>query len=150
MHRRPSDLRSWTALLALTPALGGCANLAPKYQQPQTPVSAEWPQGAAYAPFTSAPAAVSAIDWREFYRDERLRPVVELSLLNNRDLRIATLNIERARALYRIQHADQFPTIEAVASGTAQKIPGRSRRRARSPLIATTGSRLASPRTSWI
>jgi len=50
--------------------------------------------------------------------------VVERSLTNNRDLRIATLNIERARALYRIRRADQFPTIEAVASGTAQRIPG--------------------------
>ena len=124
MHRRHFDLRSWVALLALTPALGGCANLAPKYQQPQAPVPAEWPQGAAYDTSTSAAAAVSGIDWREFYRDERLRTVVELSLLNNRDLRLATLNIERARAVYRIQRADQFPTIEVVASGTAQKIPG--------------------------
>jgi len=67
---------------------------------------------------------VSQIGWREFYRDERLRTVVDQSLTNNRDLRIATLNIERARALYRIRRADQFPTIEAVASGNAQRIPG--------------------------
>jgi multidrug efflux system outer membrane protein len=67
---------------------------------------------------------VSEIGWREFYRDERLRTVVDQSLANNRDLRIATLNIERARALYRIRRADQFPTIEGVASGTAQRIPG--------------------------
>ena len=85
---------------------------------------AEWPQGAAYEASTPGAAAVSEIGWREFYRDGRLRTVVELSLTNNRDLRIATLNIERARALYRIRRADQFPTIEAVASGTAQRIPG--------------------------
>ena len=49
--------------------------------------------------------------------------MVALSLANNRDLRIATLNIERARALYRIQRADQLPTIQAVASETAQRLP---------------------------
>ena len=67
---------------------------------------------------------VSEIGWGEFYADDRLRHIVELSLANNRDLRMSTLNIERARAVYRIQRADLFPTIEAVASGTAQKIPG--------------------------
>ena len=85
---------------------------------------AEWPQGAAYENSTAGAATVSQIGWREFYRDERLRTVVDQSLTNNRDLRIATLNIERARAVYRIRRADQFPTIEAVASGTAQRIPG--------------------------
>ena len=85
---------------------------------------ADWPQGPAYRASAPGAAAVSEIGWREFYRDGRLRTVVEQSLTNNRDLRIATLNIERARALYRIRRADQFPTIEAVASGTAQRIPG--------------------------
>ena len=112
----------WPLLLALT-ALNGCS-LAPRYTPPQLPVPAEWPQGAAYETSTPGAATVSQIGWREFYRDERLRTVVDQSLTNNRDLRIATLNIERARALYRIRRADQFPTIEAVASGTAQRIPG--------------------------
>lgn len=123
MLRRRLNRSALAALLALMSALAGCANLAPKYRPPLAPVPAEWPQGAAYETSMSA-GAVSAIDWREFYRDERLRTVVELSLLNNRDLRLATLNIERARALYRIQRADQFPTIEAVVSGAAQKTPG--------------------------
>ena len=92
-------------------------------QPPQLPVPAEWPQGAAYEASAPGAAAVSEIGWREFYPDDRLRTVVEQSLTNNRDLRIATLNIERARALYRIRRADQFPTVEAVASSTADKIP---------------------------
>ena len=114
--------QAWPLLLALT-ALSGCS-LAPRYTPPQLPVPAEWPQGAAYETSTPGAAPVSEIGWREFYRDERLRTVVDQSLANNRDLRIATLNIERARALYRIRRADQFPTIEGVASGTAQRIPG--------------------------
>ena len=114
----------WLLLLALTAALGGCVSLAPKYTQPQPPVPAEWPQGAAYEASAPGAATVSEIGWRDFYADDRLRTVVEQSLANNRDLRIATINIERARALYRIRRADQFPTVEAVASGTSQKIPG--------------------------
>ena len=119
---RPYKAQPWLVLIALPAALGGCS-LAPRYTPPQPPVPAEWPRGAAYEASTSGAATVSEIGWREFYRDGRLRTVVEQSLTNNRDLRIATLNIERARALYRIRRADQFPTVEAVASGTAQKIP---------------------------
>ena len=124
-HRR-SRLQG-RALAGSARAHGGArrlVSLAPKYKQPQPPVPAEWPQGPAYEASTPGAAAVSEIGWREFYGDDRLRTVVEQSLTNNRDLRIATLNIERARALYRIRRADQFPTIEAVASGTAQRIPG--------------------------
>jgi outer membrane protein, multidrug efflux system len=59
--------------------------------------------------------AVSEIGWRESYCDGRLRTVVGVEpATSNRDLRIATLNIQRARALYRIRRADQFPTIEAA------------------------------------
>jgi outer membrane protein TolC len=57
---------------------------------------------------------VSEIGWRESYRDGRLRTVLAWSLTSNRDLRIATLDIERVRALCRFRRADQFPTIEAA------------------------------------
>ena len=123
-HRDRGVTAARWLLLALTAALGGCVSLAPRYTQPQPPVPAEWPQGAAYEASGPGATAVSEIGWREFYADDRLRTVVAQSLTNNRDLRIATHNIERARALYRIRRADQFPTVEAVASGTAQKIPG--------------------------
>ena len=123
VRRRGFKAHPWLVVIALTAALGGCS-LAPKYKQPQPPVPAEWPQGPAYEASSPSAAMVSEIGWREFYADDRLRHIVELSLANNRDLRMSTLNIERARAVYHIQRADQFPTIEAVASGTAQKIPG--------------------------
>jgi outer membrane protein, multidrug efflux system len=123
VRRRGSKAHPWLVVIALTAALGGCS-LAPKYKQPQPPVPAEWPQGPAYEASSPSAAMVSEIGWGEFYADDRLRHIVELSMANNRDLRMSTLNIERARAVYHIQRADQFPTIEAVASGTAQKIPG--------------------------
>jgi outer membrane protein, multidrug efflux system len=50
--------------------------------------------------------------------------VIALSLKNNRDLRIAVLNIERARNLFRVQRAELFPTVYAAGSGTDQRQPG--------------------------
>src|SRR5690606_5330648 len=49
--------------------------------------------------------------WRDFFRDERLRRLIETALAHNRDLRVAVLNIERARAQYRVVRADQVPTV---------------------------------------
>ena len=47
-----------------------------------------------------APApAIADIAWKDFFIDDHLRKLIELSLANNRDLRVATLNIERAQAL---------------------------------------------------
>jgi hypothetical protein len=64
-------------------------------------VPAEWPQGPRTRPPPRRPA-VSEIGWRESYCDGRLRTVVGVEpATSNRDLRIATLNIERA--LYRIR-----------------------------------------------
>ncbi|MEE3509570.1 TolC family protein [Pseudomonas sp.] len=46
--------------------------------------------------------------------------MVEIGLTANRDLRVATLNIEQARAQYRIQRADLFPLLDAMGSLSRQ------------------------------
>lgn len=99
----------WPILVAL--ALSGCINLAPQYQQPEAPVPGAWqPQ---------VKGEVSAdIQWQQFFTDKRLAQLQRLALANNRDLRLASLNIEKARAQYRIQRAAAFPTIDAGISGT--------------------------------
>jgi multidrug efflux system outer membrane protein len=61
--------------------------------------------------------------WREFFTDQRLQSVIELALANNRDLRIAALNIERVQSLYRIQRAQRYPTIAASVSADAYEVP---------------------------
>jgi multidrug efflux system outer membrane protein len=73
-----------------------------------------------------APAATpaDAIAWRDYFADARLREVIALALANNRDLRAAALNIEQARALYRIRRADLFPSVDAVGGQNAQRLPG--------------------------
>ncbi|HQR65837.1 MAG TPA: efflux transporter outer membrane subunit, partial [Thermoanaerobaculia bacterium] len=73
----------------------------------------------------AAPAAPPATElrWQDFFTDARLRTLIELALANNRDLRVATLNIERAAALYRIQRAEVNPTIGVQATGDKYRIP---------------------------
>ena len=68
--------------------------------------------------------AAADIGWREFFRDARLQKLIDLALTNNRDLRVAVLNVEQSRAQYRIQRSDLLPTISAGASGTRQRTPG--------------------------
>ncbi len=111
--------RSLACLLgAATLAVGGCS-LIPQYVRPASPVPPEFPRAEMAADAPQAPD----VPWREFFTDGRLRSVVEQALVNNRDLRIATLNIERAQALYRVQHADRFPPVGAGASVSSQRIP---------------------------
>src|SRR5512139_37115 len=77
------------------------------------------------APAESPQAApADAIAWNDYFADARLREVIALALANNRDLRVAALNIEQAQAQYRIRRADLFPAIGATANQTAQRLPG--------------------------
>jgi len=63
------------------------------------------------------------LKWQEFFTDERLQKIIETALRNNRDLRLAALNVERARAIYGIQRAELLPTINAVGSGSKERVP---------------------------
>lgn len=105
-------LASAVAALALT----GCINLAPDHQRPQAPVAGQWPQG----PGAEAPGAQAAaqLQWEQFFHDARLRELISLALKNNRDLRVALLNVEVARAQAGVASANRWPTINAGFTGT--------------------------------
>jgi multidrug efflux system outer membrane protein len=106
-------------------AVGGCA-LQPVYQRPQAPVGA-YPTGAAYKdPAGAAALPATDIGWRNFLADARLQRLVELALNNNRDLRVAVLNMQKVQAQYRLQRAGLFPQINAGASAARSGAPGRS------------------------
>ncbi len=110
------SLRLALGVLAVA-ALSACS-LTPNYERPAAPVDAQFP---ALAPAAAAGVPSGAdIAWREFVGDERLRELIALALKNNRDLRVATLNIEQVRAQYQIRRADQFPTIGLAATGNRQ------------------------------
>lgn len=114
--------RSWLVLFMVVILLGGCS-LAPEYNRPKAPVPAQWPQGAAYQHADAAPGApaVAKLKWQEFFRDQRLLKIIKMVLENNRDLRLAVLNVDRARALYGIQRAQLWPTVDLGASGQKQR-----------------------------
>jgi multidrug efflux system outer membrane protein len=113
-RRSPLARTPLVALMAF--ALAGCS-FAPTYERPVTPVAAVWPaSGAAAAPSTPT----QEIAWRDFVQDARLRELIGLALQNNRDLRVAALNIEQLRAQYQIQRAAQWPTLNAAATGSRQ------------------------------
>ncbi len=114
-----------TSILSLAAAstmLAGCS-LAPGYVRPADAVPAVLPQGGVYPSAASDAPDVSAIGWRDFFTDERLRQVIAQGLDNNRDLRIAAANVLRARAQYRIQNADRLPTIAGTGSATFTNNP---------------------------
>lgn len=93
--------------------LSGCATLAPEYERPAMPVSAQ-------LPVASEQAVVAPLKWQDFIQHPELRQLVELALENNRDLRTAALNVQRARALYRIEQSAQLPSVDVTASGNHQ------------------------------
>lgn len=107
--------------LSILLGLGGCS-LIPDYQRPEAPVAAAWPQGPAYAADTSE-AGAAVPGWRSFFRDPALQRAIEVALTNNRDLRVAALNVQAYQAQYRIQRAELFPQLDASGSGTRQRLP---------------------------
>lgn len=112
------------ALSLITAALLNGCTMIPEYTRPQAPVPAEWPSGAAYRDIPSSPDAPIGADlqWRNFFVGKRLPKIIEMALANNRDLRVAALNIERARALYRIQRYELLPTVDAGGNAIKQRV----------------------------
>ena len=109
--------------LALSAAvlLAGCSMI-PAYERPDAPVAADWPALSTTAAAGTMGNGVAAadVDWQGFFNDPQLRQLIDVALRNNRDLRVAVLNIEQARAQFQIRRADQWPTIGAVATGSRQ------------------------------
>ncbi|MCX5852744.1 MAG: efflux transporter outer membrane subunit [Deltaproteobacteria bacterium] len=104
--------------------LSGCT-MAPEYTRPASPVTADWPGTAASreAGVSIGAPVAPELKWRGFFVDERLQKLIETALDNNRDLRLATLNVERARGIYGIQRAELLPTVNAIGSGGKARVP---------------------------
>ena len=111
-------------LVGIFLGLSGC-NLTPQYSRPEGQVPAEWPSGAAYQEIkgmAGAPAATET-SWQAFFGDERLQQIIDTALNNNRDLRLAALNVQRARALYGIQRAELLPSVNGTARWIKTRVP---------------------------
>jgi multidrug efflux system outer membrane protein len=109
--------------LSALAVLTGCS-LMPTYQRTSAPVAAQWPASAGVkATDASTSSANSAVvHWQAYFSDPALRELIDTALANNRDLRVALLNIDQARAQLGVRRADQFPTLAAAAAGS--RMPG--------------------------
>ena len=105
------------AVILTSSLLTSACNFIPPLQPISSPVSARFPG--------KTGGGVSAdIAWQKFFTDPRLRKLVEFSLANNRDLRVATLNVEQSRAQYGISRSELFPNLNLSASGQRQRSLG--------------------------
>ncbi len=92
--------------------LSGCTMI-PKYERPPAPVASQFPTAK-----DSREGQAADLAWRSFFADERLRKLIECALANNRDLRVAMLNVEQSRAQYRITRSALFPSVDGIGSYT--------------------------------
>lgn len=101
-------------IFSLMIGITGCT-LIPKYHRPSLPVPNQWQE-------SSTQGKMGAdIGWREFFADPRLQKLIELALTNNRDLRIAALNVEQTQAQYRIFTYALYPSFDGKVSGVKQR-----------------------------
>jgi len=112
--------KSTVSSLLVLALLSGCS-MAPRYERPEAPVTDAYPK---FGDTQTSGAAAADIPWRSFFGDARLQSLISLALENNRDLRVAALNVDRVRALYNIQRTALIPSINAVGQGTRQRVPG--------------------------
>jgi len=114
MSRRAAGAALMAAALS-----SGCMSLAPTYERPAAPVPAS------FAGDTAAAGPVAGeLAWQEFFGDARMKALIGIALANNRDLRIAALNIAQARATVDLRRADLLPTVGAGVSASRQPRAG--------------------------
>lgn len=104
-------------LLLAVPALLASCNMEPALDKVTSPVSESFPGNAG----GGVPADIA---WQKFFTDPRLKRLVSIGLENNRDLRVATLNVEQARAQYGISRSQLFPTVNVAGTGSRSRTPG--------------------------
>lgn len=99
-------------MLPATALVLSACTLAPKYERGTLPVADQFP-----TPATAQGESAETLPWQKVFLDPRLQSVIYEALVNNRDLRIATLNAERVRAQYSVQRASLFPGVNGTVSG---------------------------------
>ncbi|CAN7192291.1 efflux transporter outer membrane subunit [Acidovorax sp. Leaf78] len=107
--------RSTLTALAAAALLAGCSFI-PTYERPAAPVPSAYTTLGADT--TGAAQGAAAAPWQDYFAEPRLRQLIEAALANNRDLRVAVLNIEQARATYQVRRADQYPGVGLAANAT--------------------------------
>src|SRR5438128_5213300 len=107
-------MKRGTALIALLAT--ACTTMEPTYVRPDPAIPASWPVGDPY--LAQAEVGLPVLTYSQVFQDPRLQALIAQGLANNRDLMIAASNIAAAREQFRVQRAQQLPTVNAVGSAT--------------------------------
>ena len=134
--QRSGRLRRAAVAFAAAFCAAGCSSLAPDFNRPSPPVPEAYPP---LPPGRASPAgrqdarADGDTGWREFFTDSRLLALIDLALANNRDLRIAALNIEQTRALTRCAAPTSCRPSTSASAAPASRCPAAARPRSTPP-----------------
>jgi outer membrane protein, multidrug efflux system len=109
----PSTLRKGAIALVLVASLSACM-VGPDYRRPEVDMAAAWRLGATEA------VEIANIEWWDQFRDPVLSELVRTALANNKDLEIATANVDKAAAQYGIVRSAQFPQVNAGVSAARE------------------------------
>lgn len=113
----------FSGLAALT--LGACTSLAPPAVLPPLPVAGQWQQTPADAALNDVHTVVAAeLHWQAWFTDPQLQQLIARALENNRDLRVAALRVDEARAAFGIAQAGRYGELGVGASAARARIPG--------------------------
>ncbi|UOS97942.1 efflux transporter outer membrane subunit [Xanthomonas arboricola] len=124
-----TPIRMTLTAIAVAGVLSGCT-LMPRYARPDAPVPERFAGTELSTASTTADAAspeqaidIANIGWRQVFTDPALQQVIALALENNRDLRVAALNIEVARAQYRVERAALLPAVQGTGTANNARTP---------------------------
>jgi multidrug efflux system outer membrane protein len=94
----------------------GCMSMEPRYDRVAPPIPERWPAGDPY--LLASEAGLPIYSYKDVFTDTRLQTLIAQAMADNRDLRIAAANIAVAREQFRIQSADQLPSV-GISGGVA-------------------------------
>lgn len=128
--------KSFLSIMIMSATITGCT-LMPDYKRPNLPVNNAWPTGEAYGKINQ-PANYVELGWKQFFSDKELQTLIVTALTNNRDMRVAALNVAAYEAQYRIQKSELYPELDAGGTGSRQHLPR-----------DLTGTNKSGVRSSW-
>ena len=104
------------AAALLAPLAAACSTMEPKYVRPDPAIPASWPAGDPY--LVQSEAGLPVLTYQQVFQDPRLQTLIAQALVNNRDLMATASNVAAAREQFRIQRAEQLPTVNAAGGVT--------------------------------
>jgi multidrug efflux system outer membrane protein len=94
--------------------VAGCA-LGPSYERPEVPVPEGWVEP------VRTDTTIADLPWWEVFADTTLQNLIELALVENKDLLTSAARIEEARANLGFTKADLYPRLDGSAGASRSK-----------------------------